>query len=106
VLRIPGEKDLCAFEEVGEQQRYEAEDQHCDRVLLPAHFLIRVDPAHPIDDAFDRPEQGIEKGLLPFQHAGDIETERPHQEQQHGQKHHKLQPAIRDHFKISPDTTA
>ena len=37
---------------------------------------------------------------------GNVKTQGPHQEQQHGKEDNKLQPAIGGHTRISPGTTA
>ena len=106
MLRIPRQQGLGPFDDVGQQQRDEAEDQQRDGVLLPTHLLIGVDAAGAVEQTLDGPQHGIEKGLFPFEHAGDVKTQGPHQEQQHGKEHDKLQPAIGGHTRISPDTTA
>ena len=93
-----GSRALGPFDDVGQQQRDKAEDQHGDGVLLPAHLLIGADAAGAVQKPLDWAKHRIEKSLLPFEDPGDIEAQGAHQEQQHGKERSKLQPAIGGHI--------
>ena len=98
MLRIPGQETLGAFDDVGQQQGHKTEDQHGNGVLLPTHLLVCLDTAGAVQKPLRGPEHRIEKSLLPFKDPSDIETEGPHQKQQHREEHYKLQPTIGGHF--------
>src|SRR5580692_5061014 len=99
LLRIERQKPLNALDQIQEQHRNRAKQQHRSRVLGPAHLVRFVDPSHPVEQALDRTHHRIQKRPLA--------AEYPRHEHAHGlghgkdqrEKNQNLKPPVCCHFR-------
>ena len=101
-LRVPGQAGLEAFDQVQHQHRDDAEKQHGDRVLGPAHIARLVDTCQPVEQPLQRPHHGIEQGALAGEHARHEHAKHRRHEKHEEQKEKDLQPAVGCHVRTSP----
>jgi hypothetical protein len=101
-LRIPRQPHLQPQYRVEHQHRYQAERQHRQSVFRPAHLVRFVDVGQAIDQALERPQDGIEKGALAGEHSRHEPSERNGDERHRRQEQRNLKPAIGGHVRTSP----
>ena len=97
VLRIERQAVLEALDDVGEQQRDGAEEQHRDGVLGPAHLLVGVDAGEAIEEALAGDEDGIEQGRAALEDARHVAAHGLREEQDEREEEGNLQPAVERH---------
>ena len=79
ILRVKRKMVLVPQDEIGEQHAHEAEQQHGNRVAHPALLLLGIDAAHPVGQAFHRPDDAVDPRLaVGIEH---FDVEHPHQVQ-------------------------
>jgi hypothetical protein len=57
VLRIPGKEVLETLDEIHQQERDEAKEEHGGGVLTPVHFFVSSDATQPIEDLLNGTEE-------------------------------------------------
>ncbi len=104
VLRIPRQIKLQALDGVGEEHARRGESEKREGVFAPAHFLVSLNSAQPVDDALEGTEHRVEPGALAFHHARHVNAHRTHRDEQNHRVDGKLQPAVCGHVRTSPGT--
>ena len=99
VLWIPGEVKLETLDEVSQQQRGEAEEQHSRPVLAPCHLFFTVNAGYAIDQVLEWAEELV----FPGEDAVHVTAQRPHADEKNDKIDKKLEPAIEGHVRTSPD---
>ena len=109
MLRIEGQHALHALEEIQKQHGNRTEQQHGGRIFRPAHFVLFIDAGESIEQAFDRPQHGIQKRALAGKDPSHKNPHRLGNGEDQRQEHEDLKPTVDRHIrsiKTSPDAAA
>ena len=95
ILRVKRKMVLVPQDEIGEQHAHEAEQQHGNRVAHPALLLLGIDAAHPVGQAFQRPDDAVDPRLaVGIEHFDEVESKGPCDQQQRPDEERQLGPGI------------
>src|SRR5215467_10414745 len=105
-LRIEGQIALQTLHRIEHDHRHQAEQEHRDGVLGPAHLMVLVDTRDPVEESLNRAQRWVHECLFAVEHTGHEEAQRLGNHEDDCQKKQNLKPTIGGHFRISPDATA
>ena len=69
MLRIERQHPLKALDQIENQHRHGAEQQHGGRIFGPAHLVFFIHARDAIEQALDRSQDGVQEGALAGEHA-------------------------------------
>ena len=75
-LRIERQMQLYPLDQIQQQHRHHAEQQHGRSVFRPAHLVVLVHAGQAIDQALDRPHHRIQKRPLAIEDPRHEDTQR------------------------------
>src|ERR1700674_5244699 len=93
---------LRTLNQIKQQHRSAAEQQHGESVFGPVHLVRFIDAGKAIQQPLDRSNHGIEKSALTTERSCHEHAKRLGERQNYSQKYEDLYPAIGCHFRISP----
>ena len=100
-LGVQRQAALEALEQVHDQQAREVEEQHRERIGLPAHFAIGPDTRESVEEALEPPEDPIQAHGPTLVHARHVGAEGLGQGEEDDQVERQLQDAVAGHEKTS-----
>ena len=98
-LRIESEDVLRALDQIEQEHRDGAEEEHRGAVFGPAHFAIFVDAADFVEKAFDGAESEIEECFLAIEDARHERAERLRDGEDDGEEKEDLEPTVCGHVR-------
>ena len=100
-LRVQRQPALEALEQVHDQQAREVEEQHRERVGLPAHLPVGPDARDPVDEALEPAQDALRGPGAPLVDPRHVEPERLGQRQEDDEVEGELQDAVAGHENTS-----
>jgi hypothetical protein len=97
LLRIERQQTLNALHDVNDEEAEPIEDEHRERVGLPAHPLVGADAGRPIEETLERPEYRVEHRRLALVDARHVGTERFGEREENDQIDEDLQDVVQRH---------
>jgi hypothetical protein len=92
---------LKPLQHVHSQESDKIEEQHCNSILFPIHFLIGMNSRKAIDEPFDRAEDGVKECSFTLKYLTHKLPKRFGCEQQHPEIECDLQNSVQCHSKVS-----
>jgi hypothetical protein len=85
------------FDAIQQDERNAAEQEHGYAIFNPVHLPLFIDATNPVNEPFDRPQQEIQEGALPFEHTVEKYTHGFRQQQNRQEIQQNLQPTDPGH---------
>ena len=93
-LRVERQQVLQHQHREKRYEQHQVEENHGPGIALPAHLLVPVHPADPVEQVFTGSKDRRQEGPLPLEDPGHEGAERLHQGQQDDEKENCFQPFI------------
>jgi hypothetical protein len=98
VLRIERQYLLQALQGIQHQDAGEVKGQQTGRVAEPALLLIGIDAGDPVEDAFERAEQPLQRRVTALEHLRQVATQRANGDGDECREQADLNPTLPGHF--------
>ena len=100
-LRVQGQDALEPLERVDDQDAHEVEQEHGDRIGLPALLGVGPDAGDPVDQSLEPSEHSVEADRLALVDAGHVGAEWLRQQEEDDDIEHELEDAVPGHENTS-----